>query len=449
MPPLIHALAKSLSEGRVTPVDTLKDFLVRIEKLEPLLRAWVSVDRERALEVAAERGKEIDQGKYRGPLHGMPIGIKDIFDIKDRPTAAGSRLWENSIARHHSTVVRKLEEAGAILVGKTVTTQYASFDPPVTRNPWDPDKTPGGSSSGSAAAVAAGMCPGAIGSQTGGSITRPAAFCGVAGCKPTYGRVSCLGVVPLAPSMDHPGPIAGCVRDVAILLQAIAGYDPGDPVSQPVPVENYIAQVEAGLPRPPRLGRLREIFEERADHPTRAMMDRVCAALADNGAEVVEIALPAGFAEAEARHRIVMAVEAAAYHEQRLHDHPEDYDPCIRSLIEEGLRCSGAEYSRCKNHQTALTIDMESCLLDVDALLMPAALGPAPDASTTGDPVFNSPWSYTGLPAVSFCSGWTEEGMPLGIQLVGEHWGEGPLLAVAEWCEATLDVERREVSVKG
>ena len=167
----------------------------------------------------------------RGPLHGIPIGIKDIYDVFDWPTAAGSRLWKNSYARQDATAVRKLREAGAVFVGKTVTTQYASFDPPPTRNPWNVDHTPGGSSSGSAAAVATGMCFGALGSQTGGSITRPASFCGVCGLKPTYGRVSADGVVPLAASMDHVGPMARCVRDLALILQVIAGPDPLDPAA--------------------------------------------------------------------------------------------------------------------------------------------------------------------------------------------------------------------------
>jgi aspartyl-tRNA(Asn)/glutamyl-tRNA(Gln) amidotransferase subunit A len=377
-------------------------------------------------------------------LHGLPLAIKDIFDVYDWPTAAGSRLWAQSIARHDATVVRRLRQAGVVFLGKTVTTQYASFDPPPTRNPWNPTRTPGGSSSGSAAAVACGMCLGALGSQTGGSITRPASYCGVAGCKPTYGRVSAHGVLPLAPSMDHPGPIAGCVRDLALLLQAIAGPDPLDPSCSDRPVPDLLAPLAGTLPAP-RLGRVCGLFEERAEPSVRALMEQVTAALRSQGATVSDVALPAAFAEVVARHRTVMAVEGAVYHEARLRRHPEDYEPKIRALLEEGLACPAAEYARCKNHQRELSCAMLSCFQGVDALLTPATTGPAPNAGSTGDPAFNAPWSYTGLPTVSFLAGWSPDGLPLAIQLVGRPWSEAELLAVAAWCEQALDVPKREL----
>ena len=230
----IHAAAAALQGGRTSPLDLLEACLEQIDHYEPRVRAWVLVDRDRARAEAADRTAELKRGYQRGPLHGIPLGIKDIFDVFDWPTACGSRLWVNSVARQDCTAVEKLRRAGAVILGKTVTTQYASFDPPPTRNPWNLERTPGGSSSGSAAALACGMCLGALGSQTGGSITRPASFCGVAGCKPTYGRVSCNGVLPLAGSMDHPGPMARCVWDLALLLQTIAGHDHGDASTMPV-----------------------------------------------------------------------------------------------------------------------------------------------------------------------------------------------------------------------
>ncbi len=290
----------------------------------------------------------------------------------DWPTAAGSRLWKNSVARQDATAVRRLREAGAVFIGKTVTTQYASFDPPPTRNPWDPTRTPGGSSSGSAAALACGMCLGALGSQTGGSITRPAAFCGVAGLKPTYGRVGAAGVVPLAASMDHPGPMARCVRDLASLLQVIAGPDPLDPSAADAAVPDYTERIKQGIPRP-RLGRLRGLFEDRAEPVARETMDRTCDRLRAAGAAVADVALPAAFTDVLARHRIVMGVEAAMFHEQRLRRHPEDYDPNIRSLVEEGLSCPATEYAGTKEHQRLLKKEMESCFAGVDALVTPAA----------------------------------------------------------------------------
>ncbi len=427
----IHAAAADIRTGRLSPVDLLESCLERIDRFEERIRAWVLVDHDGARADAKRLTDELRRGQYRGPLHGIPIGIKDIFDVFDWPTAAGSRLWANSIARQDATVVRKLREAGAVLVGKTVTTQYASFDPPPTRNPWNLQRTPGGSSSGSAAAVACGMCLGALGSQTGGSITRPASYCGVAGCKPEYETVSCEGVVPLAHSMDHPGPIAGCVRDLAILLQNLW--------SSPLRTPDLLAALDDKSHDRPRLGRVRGLFEERAEPAVHRMMDEAVQALVDSGCEVEDLALPAGFSEVIERHRIVMAVEAAQFHERRLRKHPEDYGPNITKLLEEGLACPAAEYARAKEHQQRLRREMRM-LPGCDAILCPATTGPAPDRATTGDPAFNSPWSYTGLPTISFPVGLSEDGLPLAIQLVGgtlssrlEH-----LCRAAQRCEEIL-----------
>jgi aspartyl-tRNA(Asn)/glutamyl-tRNA(Gln) amidotransferase subunit A len=290
------------------------------------------------------------------------------------------------------------------------------------------------------------MCPGALGSQTGGSITRPASFCGVTGLKPTYGRVSAAGVVPLAASMDHPGVMARSVRDLAILLQAIAGPDPCDPTCGTRPVPNLLAGLGGPLPGP-RLGRVRGLFAELANVEMRGLMDRVTEQFRARGAHVIEVALPAGFGDVLARHRVVMAVEAARFHEVRLRRHPEDYGPNITTLLEEGIGCPALEYARAKEHQRQLTEEMTACLAGVDALLAPATRGPAPDAATTGDPAFNSPWSYTGLPVVSMPAGWSADGLPLAIQLVGRPWGETELLAAAAWCEDALGLEARMPSL--
>src|SRR6516164_1090391 len=285
MLPSIHAAAEEIRHRRLSPVDLVKTCLQRIDRYEDRVHAWVLVDREGALARAEECAREIERGGWRGPLHGIPLAIKDIFDVFDWPTAAGSRLWKNSIARQDAPVVRRLRQAGAVFLGKTVTTQYASFDPPPTRNPWDLSRTPGGSSSGSAAALACGMCLGALGSQTGGSITRPASYCGVTGIKPSYGLVSCNGVVPLAHSMDHPGPMARCVRDLAIMLQAIAGPDGVDPECSWQPTPDYMAALEE--PREsPTLGRLRGLFHDRAEPAMRELMDRVCDTLRERDAGI-------------------------------------------------------------------------------------------------------------------------------------------------------------------
>jgi aspartyl-tRNA(Asn)/glutamyl-tRNA(Gln) amidotransferase subunit A len=422
MLPTIHAAAEDIRRGRLSPVDLVKSCLERIERCEERVRAWVLVDGEGALARAEECTREIERGGWRGPLHGIPLAIKDIFDVFDWPTAAGSRLWKNSIARQDATVVRRLRQAGAVFLGKTVTTQYASFDPPPTRNPWNPARTPGGSSSGSAAALACDMCMGALGSQTGGSITRPASYCGVAGCKPTYGRVNIEGVMPLAPSLDHVGPMARCVRDLAVLLQAIS--------DSPMSVGHSLG--------PPRLGRLRGLFDHRADPAVTEMMRQVCSRLEKQGATIIDVPEPAAFAEVLPRHRTIMAVESAAFHQERWRRHPEDYDPWIRKLLEEGLNCPAPEYARCKEHQQLLRSEMMPCFDGVDALLTPATTSPAPDAGSTGDPAFQSPWSYTGFPTICFPAAFSPDGLPLSIQLAGRPWSESALFPVALWCEEAL-----------
>lgn len=425
---MLYEAAAALRQGRITPTALVEQCLENVNRWESKVRAWVFVARDYALDEARRLGDEIKKGHYRGPLHGIPIAVKDIFDVFDWPTAAGSKLWANSIARQDCEIVQRMRQAGAIFLGKTVTTQYASFDPPVTRNPWNPARTPGGSSSGSAAALATGMCFGALGSQTGGSITRPASYCGVAGLKPTYGLLPLDGIVPLAPSMDHPGPMARCVRDLGLLFQGMAGI-------------HAPTQTNVGETLPPLLGRLHGLFDDLAEPGVTQAMNEVCDKLARKGATVLDVGLPPAFSEVVQRHRVVMAVEGAAYHQERLQRHPEDYAPKIRALLEEGLACPAPEYARCKEHQRQLRDDMVQCFARVSVLLCPATTGPAPDASTTGNPAFNSPWSYTGLPTVSFPTGQFRDGLPLALQLVGEDGEEEKLLAVAQWCEDALEVK--------
>jgi Asp-tRNA(Asn)/Glu-tRNA(Gln) amidotransferase A subunit family amidase len=422
----IQAAADAIRESKATPLELLDQCLKQVDRYEETIKAWVFVAREEAREQADRLTAELKGGQYRGPLHGIPIGIKDIIDVFDWPTAAGSKLWANSIARHDATLVGKLRHAGAIILGKNVTTQYASFDPSPTRNPWNAQRTPGGSSSGPAAAVACGMCLGAIATQTGGSITRPAAYCGVASCKPSHGRVSTMGVLPLAPSMDHPGPMARCVWDLAVILQAITG------------AENGCLDLLTNLQEttPPQLGRLHGIFDDLAAPSVRAVMNQAENTLRTCGASVHDHMLPAECAEVLARHRTVMAVEGAVFHGQRLRRHPEDYLPNITKLLEEGLACSATEYARCKAHQQHLRDSISFGRFD--ALLTPATTCPAPDRATTGDPAFNSPWSYTGLPTVSLPVGRSPDGLPLSIQLVGRPFDEHTLLAAAAWCEKAL-----------
>jgi aspartyl-tRNA(Asn)/glutamyl-tRNA(Gln) amidotransferase subunit A len=451
----IANVGDQVRRGERSCVDVVESCLARIEELEPLVRAWVIVDRAGARDQARRLDAELAAGNWRGPLHGIPIGIKDLVDVAGFVTAAGSPLLADNVAARDATVVARLRQAGAVILGKTVTTQFASFDPPATRNPWNFERTPGGSSSGSAAAVACGMCLGTIGSQTGGSITRPASYCGVAGCKPTYGLVSADGVMPLAPSMDHPGPIARTVADVAILLDAIA-----DPTQAPkelvvgrasrLPASSLVdndrleacptARVEA-KGGPPRLGLLRGLFWDQAEEVTRRMLDDVTAGFRRAGAEVTEVALPSSFTDVLRSHRVIMAVEAAVTHHDLFARHADSFLPKIRGLVEEGLAAAATDYARARQHQQSLSLEILSCFDGGDALLTPATIGPAPDTSTTGDPTMNSPWSFTGLPTVSFpVFGRSAPDAPgLALQLVGQPHAERALLCCAQWCKRTTD----------
>lgn len=430
----IQEAAAALKAGKVTPVDLVEHCLGEIDRWEEHVHAWVFVDRESARAEAKRLTDELKNGHYRGPLHGIPIGVKDIFDVYDWPTAAGSKRWQNSIARQDADVVRQLRAAGAVFLGKTVTTQFASFDPPVTRNPWNLSRTPGGSSSGSAAAVATGMCFAALGSQTGGSITRPASYCGICGFKPAYGVLSLDGIMPLAHSMDHPGPLARSVRDLALLYHAMTPPETLGSGSFP------LLQGESHSLFKPRLGRFLDHFHDNAEPAVRTVIEQFCSRLETHGAIVQPTHLPAYFAEVVPRHRTIMAVEAAQYHEPRFRRHPEDYQPSIRQLIEEGLACPAPEYARCKQHQQTLREEMLRLMADDVIYLTPATTDPAPDASTTGSPAFNSPWSYVGLPTVSLPIGEFVDGLPVCIQLIGSVWNEDLLFQTAAWCEEALGI---------
>jgi aspartyl-tRNA(Asn)/glutamyl-tRNA(Gln) amidotransferase subunit A len=434
--------AAAIRRGELTPVELLEQCLARIDRLEEKVRAWAYLDREGARADAERLTAELKRGHDRGPLHGIPIGVKDIIDVFDMPTGCGSKRWATSYARRDATVVERQRQAGAVIVGKTVTTAFASFDPPPTRNPWDLSRTPGGSSSGSAAAVACGMCLGALATQTGGSITRPASYCGVCSIKPTYGRVSLDGVLPLAPSMDHMGAMANCVRDLAILLQAIAGPDPRDPgcLKEPPPELVQFSQGVANVTE--GVGWLRGFFDEHAGGAVGEMMAGVSDRLLGGELPVGSIPDPPGFGGVPKWHHTVMAVEAACYHEPRLRRHPDDYPPRIRGLIEEGLACPAPEYGRAIQWQSEMVLGLEPLFQGYSAWLTPATTGPAPTAETTGNPLFNSPWSYLRAPTVSLPAAWTDGGLPLAIQLVGCPGREDTLLRTAVLCEQLLGVKK-------
>ncbi|MXX54118.1 MAG: amidase [Dehalococcoidia bacterium] len=431
--------ARQIREGSITSVELAESLLERIETYDSELQAWVTVDREEVLSEARRRDEERDAGDIQGSLHGVPVGLKDIFYTEGMKTTACSPIYEDFVPGYDATCVAMLKEAGAIVLGKAVTTEFASGDPSRTCNPWNPAHTPGGSSSGSAAAVAAGMCSAALGSQTGGSTGRPAAYSGIVGLKPTYGRIGCYGVVPLSWSLDTVGILTRSVEDAAIMLQAMAGYDRNDPGSHDAPVPDYLAEMRS-VDRPPRIGLIREFFYDRSSPEVREHTDAVARRLAESGAEVKEIALPDSFGSAHDCQRITSSVEAAAFHEENFMARPNDYGPRIRASIEAGMETSAVKYAQFQRLRDGFRADIADALRGVDAALMPATPEPAPrDLSTTGDPAFQSPWTLAGLPAIVIPSGLSESGLPLAVQLAGLPFQEGRMLGVARWCEDALE----------
>ena len=432
--------AQQVRQRELSPVTLVESLLQQIDRLEPQVQAWVTLDRSGALTTAQQLAAEAERGSIRGPLHGVPIGIKDIYWTAGLKTTCGSRIFADHVPSHDATTVARLKQAGAIILGKTVTTEFATADPGPTHNPWNLDHTPGGSSSGSAAGVAARMVPAALGSQTGGSIQRPAAFCGVFGLKPTHGRVSNYGVFPVSWCLDHAGPLARTVADIALVLQVVAGHDPLDASSSRAPVPDYIQAVQRAE-RPPRLGLVRQFYLERADPGLRAHTEAIAEQLARAGAAVEEVKLPDSFSAVLPSHRIIMHVEAAAVHAELFRQHAELYRPRLRATIETGALIPSVHYLQAQRIRRQFRQDMGQLLQRVDFLLAPAAPGPAPrDLTTTGDPSFNSPSSFAGLPAITIPSGLSAAGLPLGVQFIGPAFAEDRLLAAARWCERTLNV---------
>jgi aspartyl-tRNA(Asn)/glutamyl-tRNA(Gln) amidotransferase subunit A len=432
--------AQRIRQRDLSPVALVEALLQQIDRLEPKLQAWVTLDRSGALATAQQLEAEAQRGSVRGPLHGVPIGVKDIYYTAGMRTTCGSRIFTDHVPNYDASTVARLKQSGAIVLGKTVTTEFATADPGPTRNPWNLDHTPGGSSSGSAAGVAARMMPAALGSQTGGSIQRPAAYCGVFGLKPTHGRVSTYGVFPVSWCLDHLGPLARTVSDIALVLQVLAGHDALDPSSSRTPVPDYLQAVQRA-DRPPRLGLLRQFYLEHAAPELRTHTEAVAEQLGRAGAAVEEVKLPDSFRAVLSAHRIIMHVEAAAVHTELFRKHADLYRPKLRATIETGTLITGVHYVQAQRIRRQFRQDMAQLYRHVDFLLAPAATGAAPrDLTSTGDPSFNSPSSFSGLPAITIPSGLSAAGLPLAIQLMGPAFAEDRLLAAARWCEATLNV---------
>jgi Asp-tRNA(Asn)/Glu-tRNA(Gln) amidotransferase A subunit family amidase len=424
-----------LERGEVSAAELLEATLAAIDRHDGDVRAWETLDPEGAGRASAESDERRRKGESRSALDGVPVGVKDLIDTAGLRTSYGSPLFADHVPERDAAVVAALREAGAVIVGKTVTTQFATFDPPVTRNPWNLVHTPGGSSSGSAAAVAAGMIPAAIGTQTGGSTIRPASYCGVVGLMPSPGWIGRSGIYPCAPSLDRLGLLAGSVEDAGLLLDACIGADAVDPVSH-FPTRQ---QHEPGLPR--SVAVLSGLVSAATD-PTRAAVQGIARRLVDAGAAVTELELDDLEAAHEA-HLTVMRVEIASVHADAYRDHADAYAPRISELIEAGSRVSRSEYEDALRFRADFRRSLAERTAAYDVLLAPASMGAAEaDLGTIGSPYMNLLATFAGLPALALPAAVDPAGMPLGVQLIGHPDDDDRLLAVAAALEEAVAFER-------
>jgi Asp-tRNA(Asn)/Glu-tRNA(Gln) amidotransferase A subunit family amidase len=429
--------AREIAEGRLTSEELVQGCLERIRALEPKVQAWTFLDEEHALAQARAADERKRSGKPIGPLHGVPVGVKDIFDTADMPTENGTVLHQGRTPREDAAAVRSLRAAGAVILGKTVTTECAYFSPGKTRNPHDPEHTPGGSSSGSAAAVAAGMVPLALGSQTAGSTIRPASFCGVYGFKPTHGLIPRSGVLQLSRTLDHVGLFARTIEDIALLAEQLAGCDEKDPDTRPrarIPFGRLAAEEP---PIPPVLAFIKTPHWERTDAETREAFGELVEALGDR-VEEVEV-FPSAL-EAWDWQKTIMAAEMAANLEREWRAARDRLSPQLRELIERGREVRALDYQRALRAIAPAVESLDELFMErYDAILTPAALGTAPRGlASTGDPVFCTPWTVLGMPALSVPLMQGANGLPLGVQLVGRKGFDARLMRTARWLVAKL-----------
>ena len=432
---LIEA-AEGVRDGRFSSVELVSDCIKRIEEREPDVEAWTFFDAAYALRQAEAADEHRRQGKALGALHGVPVGIKDIFDTFDMPTERGAKLWVGRRSGHDAVAVARLRAAGAVILGKTVTTEYAYFNPGKTKNPHNPAHTPGGSSSGSAAAVAAHMVAGAIGSQTNGSVIRPAAFCGVVGFKPTHGLIPRTGALLLSRALDHVGVFARSVDDAALLVEVMAGPDAADPDTRAAAQPLLVDAARREPPVPPRFAFVRTPGWPQAEKVTEATFAKLVAKL---GAQVTEVSLSPDFDRVVEQHRAVMETEMAHYFDHDYEHGGDGLSKVLRALIERGRKVLAVDYARALAAPAALNRTLDPVFDAYDAILTPAAPGPAPRGiESTGNPVFNGLWTYLGTPAVTLPLFKSDDGLPIGVQLVGRRADDAWLLRTANWLAKTV-----------
>jgi aspartyl-tRNA(Asn)/glutamyl-tRNA(Gln) amidotransferase subunit A len=457
LPATISELAPLLRTGEISPVEITRASLDRIQKLDPALNAFITVTAESALAEARADEAEIARGEWRGPLHGVPIALKDLIDTAGVRTTSASALHKDRIPNEDAELVRRLRSAGAVIVGKNNLHEFAYGGSSLVshfgdvHNPWDHAHIAGGSSGGSAAAVTAGLVYAAIGTDTAGSIREPSALCGCVGLKPTYGRVPSRGVIPLSLSLDHVGPITATAADAAIVLQAIAGYDSADLTTPNVPVADYVGALREdakGL----RVGVLREYFFDELDAEVAAAMEHALKAIVTlvGAMKEVKVNVPTD--------RTLQMAEAFAYHADNVARTPQLYQPETLRRIRSGEAITAAQYIQCRRELDEARRSIANVFADVDVLLCPTMPIPAPaiaDLKANPDALRPAelkllrntrPFNVWGLPAITVPCGYTQTGLPIGLQIAGPHWREDLVLRLAHAYEQATAWHKRELT---
>ena len=460
----ISEAASLIESGQLSPVELTKAHLDRIERTEPALNAFVTLLSEESARSAEEAEREIANGEYRGPLHGIPIGLKDLYFTKGIRTTAGAKILRDFVPDYDAAVTEKFADAGAILMGKLQMHEFAlgatsvnPHDGPA-RNPWNPDRITGGSSGGSGSAVAAGQCMAALGSDTGGSIRIPGALCGIVGLKPNFGRVSRHGVYPLSWSLDTVGPMTRTVRDSAVVLNAIAGYDSRDPSSSNVPTEDFTDGIEdgtAGL----RIGIPDDFFYDVISPEVAEAVCRAAGTLSELGAEVERCSIPA-LNHALGISSAILVAEAAETVFDKLRDRPEDIGADVRARLRLGAVTPAVDYIKAQRARSAYNAQLEDAMEKYDLLLAPSvavgATGIDQEFVEAGGKQENAlslmsrltrPFNLTGQPTISIPCGFTSEGMPIGMQLAGRQWQETTALRAAHAYEQATEWHTRRPSL--
>jgi aspartyl-tRNA(Asn)/glutamyl-tRNA(Gln) amidotransferase subunit A len=451
----IAEAARLIEQRELSPVELTESRLARIAKLDGRLNSFIRVLAEEARAAARAAEAEIAAGHYRGPLHGIPIGLKDIYETAGVPTTGHSKVMQHHVPQHDAFSVARLKAAGAIVMGKLATHEFAfggpSFDLPwpPARNPWDTSRFTGGSSSGTGAAVAAGLVLGGTGSDTGGSIRGPAAYCGLAGIKPTYGLISRMGILPLAFSLDHAGPLAWTAEDCAILLQAMAGHDPADPASADRPIPDYRAALKGGV-KGLRIGLVRHFYEtdNEANAAVKGAIEAAARTLEGLGCVLSEVRL-SPLADWVACGVTIMLAEAYAIHEENLRRRFTDYGEIFRDRMALAGLLTAADYLEAVRRRRELVEELDRAMAGLDLVMTAAAPTEAPPIEAVGKfatferPLLTMPFNVTGSPAMSVRCGFTDGGLPLSFQIVGKRFADATVLRLAHAYEEATEWRKR------